>query len=201
MGKAQGGGVCLYVLIRESLCDPDIELILSLQPFYLPQEFPQIFVTCILELTWTRRRTPSPGPCNSYRTSPLMLHILLWVTLITVRWKSLSITPTNTSLVLQDMVKCWICVIGQYRGCINPSSELQYARLTRILFTLFPHTNLSWREAKSNEETFRCVWLSPLNVYRTALIILTRTCLLAPAPTWINWLALWPVMFHSVKIR
>lgn len=48
--------VCLYVnkswcnmvVVRETLCTPDIELIsVSLRPFYLPREFPQIFVSAV----------------------------------------------------------------------------------------------------------------------------------------------------------
>ncbi|KAM4537132.1 uncharacterized protein PAE49_021521 [Odontesthes bonariensis] len=53
-GKIRGGGVCLLirdewcktVVVRESLCTPDIELLcVSLRPPYLPREFPQIFYT------------------------------------------------------------------------------------------------------------------------------------------------------------
>ena len=52
-GKQHGGGVCLYVntrwcstvVVREKLCTPDIELLaVSLRPFYLPREFPQLFI-------------------------------------------------------------------------------------------------------------------------------------------------------------
>ncbi len=55
-GKTQGGGVCVYlnrwycssVTVRENICLSDIELLsLSLRPFYLPQEFPQIFLTVV----------------------------------------------------------------------------------------------------------------------------------------------------------
>ena len=55
-GKSLGGGLCLYVnkewcstiVIRESLCTPDIELLsVSLHPFFLPREFPQLFVTLV----------------------------------------------------------------------------------------------------------------------------------------------------------
>ncbi|XP_040911032.1 protein NLRC3-like [Toxotes jaculatrix] len=51
-GKLHGGGVCFYVntcwcstvVIREELCNADIELLsVSLRPFYLPREFPQLF--------------------------------------------------------------------------------------------------------------------------------------------------------------
>ena len=54
--KARGGGVCLLVKdewcrvvkVREKLCTPDIELLcLSLRPYYLPREFPQIFFTLV----------------------------------------------------------------------------------------------------------------------------------------------------------
>lgn len=55
-GKTRGGGVCLLirdewcctVVVRERLCTPDIELLcVSLRPFYLPGEFPQIFFTVV----------------------------------------------------------------------------------------------------------------------------------------------------------
>ncbi|XP_039509538.1 uncharacterized protein LOC120464222 [Pimephales promelas] len=55
-GKTQGGGVCLYVnsrwcktiIVRESICSPHIELLsISLRPFYLPREIPQIFITLV----------------------------------------------------------------------------------------------------------------------------------------------------------
>ncbi|XP_040915374.1 NACHT, LRR and PYD domains-containing protein 3-like [Toxotes jaculatrix] len=51
-GKQHGGGVCFYmntcwcstVVVREELCNADIELLaVSLHPFYLPREFPQLF--------------------------------------------------------------------------------------------------------------------------------------------------------------
>ena len=55
-GKSRGGGVCIYVnkrycssvTVRESLCSSDVELLsVSLRPFYLPREFPQIFITTV----------------------------------------------------------------------------------------------------------------------------------------------------------
>ncbi|KAK7884958.1 hypothetical protein WMY93_028081 [Mugilogobius chulae] len=55
-GKSLGGGVCLYVnknwcktvVVRETLCTPDIELLsVSLRPYYLPREFPQLFVSVV----------------------------------------------------------------------------------------------------------------------------------------------------------
>ena len=55
-GKSRGGGVCLYinprwctnVTVRERICLPDIELLsVSVRPFYLPREFPQIFLTVV----------------------------------------------------------------------------------------------------------------------------------------------------------
>ncbi len=54
--KSQGGGVCLYfnkrycnsVTVRECVCTPDVELLsVSLRPFYLPREFPQLFMTVV----------------------------------------------------------------------------------------------------------------------------------------------------------
>ncbi|KAK7461597.1 hypothetical protein BaRGS_00038641, partial [Batillaria attramentaria] len=55
-GKQHGGGVCLYVnprwcntvTVRDTLCTPDIELLtVSLRPFYIPREFPQLFFTLV----------------------------------------------------------------------------------------------------------------------------------------------------------
>lgn len=56
MGRSCRGGVCIYVnkrccssvTVRERLCAPDVELLsVSLRPFYLPREFPQIFTTTV----------------------------------------------------------------------------------------------------------------------------------------------------------
>lgn len=53
-GKTQGGGVCLYVntcycksvTVRKRICTSDVEL-LSVCPFHLPREFPQICITIL----------------------------------------------------------------------------------------------------------------------------------------------------------
>ena len=55
-GKENGGGVCLYVSprwcstagVREKLCNTNIELLaVSLRPFYLPREFPLLFLMLV----------------------------------------------------------------------------------------------------------------------------------------------------------
>ena len=55
-GKSAGGGVCVYInnrwcknyAILEQCCHPDIEyLCITCRPFYLPREFPKIFVTAV----------------------------------------------------------------------------------------------------------------------------------------------------------
>jgi len=55
-GKSTGGGVCFYineqycntVVVREKMCTPDLELLtISLRPYYLPREFPQLFFTLV----------------------------------------------------------------------------------------------------------------------------------------------------------
>lgn len=52
-GKTKGGGICIYVrdswcsqlTIRETICDPDLEMIcISMRPFYLPREFGNIIL-------------------------------------------------------------------------------------------------------------------------------------------------------------
>ncbi|KAF7644094.1 hypothetical protein LDENG_00228000 [Lucifuga dentata] len=54
--KTTGGGVCFYinerycntVVVREKICTPDLELLsISLHPFYLPREFPQLSFTLV----------------------------------------------------------------------------------------------------------------------------------------------------------
>lgn len=54
--KSCGGGVCFYInkrycnsfTVREEICTPDLELLsISLRPFYLPREFPQLFFTIV----------------------------------------------------------------------------------------------------------------------------------------------------------
>lgn len=55
-GKRQGGGVCFYinprwcnnVTVREKICLPDIDLLtISVRPYYLPREFPQVFLSVV----------------------------------------------------------------------------------------------------------------------------------------------------------
>ena len=55
-GKLSGGSVCIYInqrwctniCVKQSHCSPDVEYItVGLRPFYLPREFPQIFVTVV----------------------------------------------------------------------------------------------------------------------------------------------------------
>lgn len=54
--NSPGGGGCIYinqpwcnnVTVRESICMADIQMLsVSVHPFYLPREFPQIFVTVV----------------------------------------------------------------------------------------------------------------------------------------------------------
>lgn len=54
-GKQCGGGVCLYV----KLCNSDIELLaVSLRSFYLPREFPQLFLYWFINIR--ERMLPQP---------------------------------------------------------------------------------------------------------------------------------------------
>ncbi|CAI5670170.1 unnamed protein product [Oreochromis niloticus] len=54
-GKQHGGSVCLYinswcstVTVREKLCTTDVELLaFYLRPYYLPREFPQLFIILV----------------------------------------------------------------------------------------------------------------------------------------------------------
>ena len=75
-GKQHGGGVCLYVntrwcstvIVREKLCIPDIELLaISLRPFYLPREFPQLFII----LMYIHPRANAAAAATEHITSSL----------------------------------------------------------------------------------------------------------------------------------
>lgn len=55
-GKKRGGGVCVYIndswcrnfAIRDSICNPDLELLcITLRPYYLPREFTNIFICAV----------------------------------------------------------------------------------------------------------------------------------------------------------
>ena len=68
--KTQGGGVCLYikqryctsVTVRERMCTPEVELLsVSLHLFYLPREFPQLFITVV----YIHPRAQAPSACKT----------------------------------------------------------------------------------------------------------------------------------------
>ena len=55
-GKTRGGGICLYInqrwcnnwTVKSQICSPDIELLaVGFRPFYLPREFPQVFLVTV----------------------------------------------------------------------------------------------------------------------------------------------------------
>lgn len=71
--KAREGGVCLLirnkwcwiVVVREHKCTSDTELLcVSVWPFCLPRESPQIFIT----VAYIHPKTKSAGQLKSYRT-------------------------------------------------------------------------------------------------------------------------------------
>lgn len=90
-----GGGVCLYVnkrwcksvIVREKFCTADVELLsVSLQPHYLPREFPQLFVTLVYI-------HPRVNESNAYE-----LHQ------VTQRLQTIS--PDAPNIILGDMNHC-----------------------------------------------------------------------------------------------
>lgn len=142
-GKSRGGGVCFYinkrycntVVIRESICTPDIELLsISLRPHYLPREFQQLFYTLvyihpradasaasqlIADVTH-RLDTISPG-------SPKFIlgdfnHCTLSKTLRTYeQYVTCPTTLRNTTLDL-----CYGSVTGAYKSLTLPSFGASY---------------------------------------------------------------------------
>ena len=90
--KTQGGGVCFYinqgyctsVTVRERICTPDVELLsVSLRPFYLPSEFPQLFITVV----YIHPRAHAPSACK---------------TVYEVVQKLQSISPESPAFILGD---------------------------------------------------------------------------------------------------
>lgn len=72
--KKTWGGVCLYinqrycttVTVREHICTPDVELLsVSVRPFYLPREFPQLFIRVVY--IHPRAHAPSAWPKTQQR--------------------------------------------------------------------------------------------------------------------------------------
>lgn len=54
--RKEEGGICIYIneswcrnfVVRESICNPDLELLcINLPPYYLPREFTNIFVCAV----------------------------------------------------------------------------------------------------------------------------------------------------------
>lgn len=89
--KSQGGGVCLYVnrcyctsvTVRERISTPDVELLsVSLRPFYLSREFPQLQYTFTQGRILRRRLIPSSMPCRKCSRSHPRPPTSYWVILI-----------------------------------------------------------------------------------------------------------------------
>ncbi len=110
-GKAQGGGVCLYVnqrycmsvTVREHICTPDVELLsVSLRAFYLPREFPQLFITVV----YIHPRAHAPSACK---------------TVYDVVQKLQSISPDAPAFILGDFnhvsLKKTLTNFHQYVSC------------------------------------------------------------------------------------
>ncbi len=95
-GKSKGGGTCVYInnrwcsqfTTRESVCNPDIELLcLSLRPFYLPREFGNI-VLCTVYI---------PPGCNAVKAA---------ITIADCIHNQLERTPEAPCFVLGDFNHC-----------------------------------------------------------------------------------------------
>lgn len=124
--KSQGGGVCLYinqkwcknVTVRRQVCLPDIELLsVSLRPFYLPREFPQINVTVVYI-------HPKANPKNATDTISNVIHSLQ------------SLSPEAPNIVLGDFNRCdlkkTLSSFYQYVNCptrFNKTLDLCYGSI------------------------------------------------------------------------
>ena len=87
-GKSQGGGVCLCVnqrwceriTVRGTVCSADTELLfVSAHPFYLPHEFPQIFVTVV----YTHPKANAKNAVATIHKVPLSLRLLVILIIVT----------------------------------------------------------------------------------------------------------------------
>ena len=95
-GKKRGGGVCIFInnqwctniTLKEAFCEPDIELLsLALRPYYLPREFPSIFVTVVYI-----------HPGANYKVAAN--------TLADVHHRLSSLSPESPSFILGDFNQC-----------------------------------------------------------------------------------------------
>ena len=95
-GKKRGGGVCAFVnnswctnvTVKDAICHPDIELLtLALRPFYLPREFPSIFISVVYI-----------HPGADYKVAAN--------TLADVYHRLSSLSPESPSFILGDLNQC-----------------------------------------------------------------------------------------------
>ena len=154
--KTQGGGVCLYinqryctsVTVRERICTPDVELLsVSLRPFYLPREFPQLFITVV----YIHPRAHAPSACK---------------TVYDVVQKLQSISPEAPAFILGDFnhvsLKKSVPYFHQYVTCPtrrDKTLDLCYGSVKEAYKSL-PLPSLGHGD-------HNCVYLMP--TYRTVL--------------------------------
>lgn len=92
-GKEHRSGVCSTAIIHESLSKTDIELLaVSLCPFYLPREIPQLFCILVDIHPKTNANTASEHIINTsllidWNRSHLIPPNLFWEISITALWK------------------------------------------------------------------------------------------------------------------
>lgn len=92
---------CTAVTIREKICTPNIELLsVSFRPFYLPWEFPQIFITIVY----------IHPKAHNVIASNIVFDIVQGLQNISP--EAPNFISINTSHAQQDKIRCWISVMG-----------------------------------------------------------------------------------------
>jgi len=141
--KKKGGGIALYVSerwgnpghvnVKERLCTPDIELAVSMCPYYLPREFKAtILFTFPRQLMQRRPVRSSAQPLLNYRLNTRMYLWSLQVILIMLYWTKLRTIFTSMLTAPPGKSKCWISytnAIDAYDGgfwtpCNLPTSPI-----------------------------------------------------------------------------
>lgn len=150
-GKTQGGGVALYVnqrwcktvIVRESICTPNIELLsISLRPFYLPREIPQVFLTVVYIL-------PKASLADATSTIVKLVH----------RLQSISLDAPH--FILGDFNSCCLKKpLGHFYQYVN--CPTRHGKVLDLCYGTIKGAYKSYAMAPLGSSDHNCVLLAPV---------------------------------------
>lgn len=122
---------------------------MSLHPFYLPREFPQIFVTVVYIHPKVNDNTASEAMAESVQRRQGIAPDAPIFIMGDFSMGSLWVGFTSTSLVQLCTPGVWTFVSTRIRELINPSEEPLLARRTTMLFGSIIQTSLEEEQART----------------------------------------------------